>query len=651
MRSQDALEFYRSALKQGHREAKERAAAGLSQYPAVLETVLPDDTFDNYQDLGIIEIPARRIVGVRNAGRITAFTAGFLPLLEEDSEFAYKWMALCDAHLSPEGIREPILCYEYLGNFYVQEGNKRVSVLRYFDAPTIPGNVRRISPPDSNEPHVLAYKEFLDFYRDAGIYDVQYHTPGCYAKLLSHLGKEPGQRWTQREQRTFRAYFQYFKDALAAKKGLTLSPEEALLEWLDIYHFRELGKLSATELKKTVGRLWQDLTVLSSDEPVHVETEPTEAKAGLLNKLISFVEPEHLQIAFVHQMDPETSTWAKGHDEGRKHLEQVFGDKITVRSYFHADSPEETETLLTQAVEDGAQLVFTTTPRLSRATRKAALSYPKVRFLNCSVNVPYSSVHSYYCRIYEAKFITGAIAGAMANNDRIGYIASYPIYGVIASINAFALGAQMTNPRAKIDLRWSCLPGDPIQDFIQAGYQVISNRDVPTLDRKYLQFGEYGTYFVGENGSLTPLASPCWLWGTFYERVVRSIFNGTWEQGKDAQKAMNYWWGLASGVIDVEMSDKLPDSMQYLAQMLRKGLQLGALDPFHRRIRTQSGKVVNDGNLHFTPDALLHMDWLCENVVGAIPDFEQVLPFAQPMLRELGVYKDSIPPEKEEEGL
>ena len=653
MRSQDALEYYRDACKQGQKAVKEYTAAKLPEYPAVLEAILPEGQWDSYQDMGVIEIPAHRIVGTRTAGRTSAFSAGFLPLLSEDSEFAAKWMTLCDAHLSPEGIREPILCYEYLGNFYVQEGNKRVSVLRYFDAPSIPGTVRRILPPESDAPHIVAYREFLDFYRDAGVYDVQYHTPGCYARLLSHLGKEPGTPWNQREQRTFRAYFQYFKDALATKKALTLSAEEALLEWLKVYPFRDLGKLSASQLKKTLDRLWQDLEVLSSDEPVHVETEPVtqEAKSGLLNKLISFVESEHLHVAFVYQMDPQTSTWAKGHDEGRKYLERVFGDKLTVRSYFHADSPEETEALLNKAVEEGAQLVFTTSPRLSRATRKAALTYPKVRFLNCSVNVPYSSVHSYYCRIYEAKFITGAIAGAMANNDRIGYIASYPIYGVIASINAFALGAQMTNPRAKIDLRWSCLPGDPVKNFIEAGYQVISNRDVPTLDRKYLQFGEYGTYFVGENGDLTPLASPCWLWGSFYERVVSSIFNGTWEPGKDSQKALNYWWGLDSGVIDVELSNRLPDSMQYLAQVLRKGLQLGALDPFRRRIRSQSGKIVNDGRLSFTPEALLHMDWLCENVDGSIPAFDQVLPFAQPMLRELGVYKETIPPEKEEEGL
>ena len=653
MRSQEALEYYQDAQKRANKEVKERIAAGFAEYPLVLDDLLGNTQVDAYQNIGVVEIPANRIVGTRSAGRITAFSAGFLPLLDDDTEFAAKWMTLCDAHLSQEGIREPILCYEYLGNFYVQEGNKRVSVLRYFDAPTIPGTVRRILPEESDAPHIRAYYEFLDFYRDSGLYDIQFTTPGCYGRLLSHLGKEPGTAWHQREKRSFRAHYQYFKDALASLKALQLTPEEALLEWLELYSFRDLGRMTSAELKKTLSGLWQDLEVLSSDTPVQVQTEPvtTKAKNSLLNKLISFVDPEHLQIAFVHQMSPETSTWAKGHDEGRKYLEQVFGDKITVRSYFHADSPEEADALLNQAVSEGAQLVFTTTPRLSRATRKAALTHPKVRFLNCSVNEPYSSVHSYYCRIHEAKFITGAIAGAMADNDRIGYIASYPIYGVAASINAFALGAQMTNPRAKVDLRWSCLPGDPVADFIARGYQVISNRDVPTPDKKYLQFGEYGTYFVGECGELTPLASPCWLWGSFYAQVVRSVLNGTWEPGKDSQKPLNYWWGLDSGVIDVEMSDKLPDSMHYLAEVLRKGQQIGALDPFHRRIVAQDGTVVNDGSARFTPEQLLRMDWLCENVIGSIPAFDEVLPFAQPMLRELGIYKETIPPEKEADAL
>jgi basic membrane lipoprotein Med (substrate-binding protein (PBP1-ABC) superfamily) len=296
-------------------------------------------------------------------------------------------------------------------------------------------------------------------------------------------------------------------------------------------------------------------------------------------------------------------------------------------------------------------VVFTTTPQLSRSTLRLAVKYPKVRFFNCSLDSPYSSIRTYYGRIYEAKFITGAIAGAMANNDRIGYIGSNPIFGVPASINAFALGAQITNPRAKIMLRWSCQAGTPQADFFRDGIRVVSNRDVPTQDKMYLNFCNYGTYFLDDDDTLVPLGSPVWLWGKFYENVIRSMLAGTWDKENTHQRAVTHWWGMDSGVIDVKLADHLPEGMKVLADMLRRGLRDNSIDPFRRRIVAQDGTVINDGSRVLTVDELLRMDWLCDNIDGTIPPFEEVLPFAQPMLRELGVYKDSIPPEKEKEDM
>ena len=57
--------------------------------------------------------------------------------------------------------------------------------------------------------------------------------------------------------------------------------------------------------------------------------------------------------------------------------------------------------------------------------------------------MPYPGVRTYYSRIYEAKFLLGVIAGALAEDGRIGYVADGPIFGTPAAINAFALGAQL----------------------------------------------------------------------------------------------------------------------------------------------------------------------------------------------------------------
>ena len=71
-----------------------------------------------------------------------------------------------------------------------------------------------------------------------------------------------------------------------------------------------------------------------------------------------------------------------------------------------------------------------------------AVSYthlPEVKIFNCSVNMSYSSVCTYYARMYESKFLMGALAASMAQCDKLGYIADYPIYGTIANINALSL--------------------------------------------------------------------------------------------------------------------------------------------------------------------------------------------------------------------
>ena len=42
----------------------------------------------------------------------------------------------------------------------------------------------------------------------------------------------------------------------------------------------------------------------------------------------------------------------------------------------------------------------------------------------------------------------------------------------------------------------------------------------------------------------------------------------------------------------------------------------------------------------------MNMDWLCENVVGEIPRYDQLLPKSQALVRVLGLYRDDIPPEE-----
>ncbi|MBR2604603.1 MAG: BMP family ABC transporter substrate-binding protein [Clostridia bacterium] len=635
-------EEYLAALKEGQKEYAKLTDLGKDPGPAVLEELLPEVGKLTVQELKSQEIPMDRIVGTRTRGRTSALTASFLPLLPAESEFAQKWMNLCEANLSETGIRDAILCYEYLGSFYVQEGNKRVSVLKHFGNTRILSDVRRILPERTDDPRIRAYYEFVDFHRATGSYDIQFQKPGEYAKLLAALDKKPGEVWSEEERRRFSARYTYFKEAFTALggQGKDLKCEDALLLWLRVYPYEQLGTMTTKELKESLSGLWQDVQV-TGDDAVQVRTAPEEEQKSLLNKLIS-PAPKRLNVALIYQQDEQISTWTRGHAEGAAYLRAAFPDQVNVREYRHADTAEETLALLDQAALEGADLIFTTTPLLLSATLKAAVKYPKVRFLNCSAGTSLSSVRSYYCRIYEGKFITGLIAGAMAKNDLIGYVASYPILGVPASINAFTLGARMTNPRAKVLLEWSCLEGNAVEKLIARGAKVISNRDVPVPNAYGM--GEFGTWLIDEAGQFSPLASPCWMWGKLYENLVRTVLSGSYDQ-KKAPEAINYWWGMDSGVIDVQMTELVPEGTRTLAASLMNDIRSGALLPFQRAMVSQDGIMRNDGSRDLTTRELLMMDYLMDGVEGTIPSYEELLPMSRALVRELGLHKEDLPPE------
>ena len=54
-----------------------------------------------------------------------------------------------------------------------------------------------------------------------------------------------------------------------------------------------------------------------------------------------------------------------------------------------------------------------------------------------------------------------------------------------------------------------------------------------------------------------------------------------------------------------------------------------------------------DASTTFDTEELIHMNWLVDNVSGSIPAFNEIMPMSRNMIRELGIYKEEIPPQKE----
>ena len=644
MNRQDAMQQFAKALKSGQKYYNACLMKGNYPYPQVLSEILDERMSVGRQPIGTIDIPADRIVGTTTAGRKSAFAGNFMPLLDKDTEFGEKWIALCQAHLGETGIHDPIVCLEYLGRFYVTEGNKRVSVLKSYDAATIPGSVTRVIPAYSDDPTIQIYYEFMQFYQLSRVYDVSFRRPGGYAKLQKALGFEPNHVWTEDERRDFLARFRAFVAAFNRmnEDKLPLDAGDALLLWLQVYSFKDLS-ISVPAISKQLTAIWPDIHLLAMGSPIQVQTEPQQDEKPTLLRTLGIGRPSHLQVAFIHAFDPEKSIWTGAHDQGRKQMEAALGDKVCTAAYV-CQNQNATE-VMEQAIADGAQVLFATTPTLIDACRQIAARHPSVKVLNCSLSMSYAGVRSYYSRIYEGKFITGAIAGAMTPNDRIGYIANYPIIGTPACINAFALGARLTNPRARISLKWSCLPGNHVESFLDEGITVISNREGTTPGTASHLDWEWGTYMVQRHGQLLPLANPCWNWGKFYEQVVSSIFTGSWDAAisKDSDKAVNYWWGMNSGVIGVEMCEDLPAGVRQLADILISGVSRGRIDPFHCRIVDQQGIVRNEGGSYFSPEEIMNMDWLLGSIDGKIPEYDELLPISRELVKLLGLHRDQIP--------
>ncbi len=649
MASLAAFEDYTRAQKMAQREYREKMLAGQYPYLPVLDELLVSAETDAQLPLGLLEIPLSRVVGTKTAGRTAAFAANFMPLLSADTEFAAKWCALCAAHVE-EGIRDPIRCFEYLGRFYVQEGNKRVSVLKYFGALSISANVTRIVPRWSDTPEVRQYFEFLEAWPVVGAYFLQFTQPGGYVRLQKAMGKAPGERWSDEDRAELRGLYAMLEKAYAAAGGAKrrAAAGDVLLILLRVYPYAQLCAMTGPELEKALKSVWDDVLALENPAPVAVSTKPAPPAEGkLLGRLIPAIlaGPEHLKVAFVNERTPQTSSWTSQHEFGRGQLEKTFGSKVTTAAYNGAVPHENDDALVEQAIAEGADVVFTTSPQLAGAALRAAAKHPEVRILNCAMELPYTGIRTYYTRVYEAKFITGAIAGAMAGDDRIGYIASYPIYGVPANINAFALGARMVNPRAKVELSWSCLPGDPMEPFTSRGIAIISGHDSPAIGHPQKEFG---TFQRAADGQPVNLAAPFWHWGQFYENVIRTILDGGWQRDKSGKdgRAVSYWWGMNSGVMDVLLSRELPADVQHLAHILREGVISGAVEPFRCRIVGQDGTVRNDGTHSFPPEQIMHMDWLCDAVVGTVPEYDDLADYAKPMYRMQGVHRDRLPPEK-----
>lgn len=708
---------YLAARRQGLAEVRAAEREGRSPYPAVLDEIIKNEGKLAEIPLGLLEIPLDMIDGTKTAGRTSAFADNFMPILDSKSEFASKWSNLYDSQLE-DGIHDPIKAYEYMTRFYVEEGNKRVSVSRYVGATAIHANVTRVMPRKTDTKAYRVYREFLEYYNVAHLYDVTFTEEGSYRRFAHLLGQTMDRPWADEVIEEIRAGYAVFcqiYEKEGGRKKTNLPDGDAFLIYLRFYPIQSLNDEPRQILSDRIGRLWNEFRVGAQeddekialvempeklpDEAVSVpagafSAEGAKASApsggadqgsrdegrknasgsgkksgadsgksgsedgkkggsdavstltntirGILGSAMpvskkKFTKGNPVHMAFIYSKTPEESPWIYGHELGRNYVENHFNGLVKTLRYDSCATNEETRKAIDAAVAADAEVIFTISPTQMDETLRSAIHYPHVKFLNCSINLSQHAVRSYYGRMHEAKFLMGAVAASVASNHKIGYVADYPIYGIVAGINAFAIGASLIDPKAKIILKWSTdRETDWRKDFEEEGVYVISG---PDFIKPNQASREYGIYQRDMDGPIYNLAAPVWNWGRYYELIVRNILDGTYDEGEQAQdsRSTNYWWGMSAGVIDVILSEKLSYETKKLVDLLRGGIISGQFSPFTGELHSQTELVRDASSRGLSNAEIITMSWLNDNVIGSLPRKDALTEDAEAAVNVAGV--------------
>ena len=644
--------YYKEALKLGQKEVRSRTAKEKNPYLPVLDEIVPPEKALTGIHLGVVQIPVWFIVGTKTGGRVSAFAANFMPVLDEGTEFADKWEALYRSHIS-EGIRDPIKVFEYLNRYYVQEGNKRVSVLKFCGAYSVTAEVIRILPERTNDEKIQLYYEFLEFNRYSKINFIEFTKRGSYQKLMRMMGKSYGEWWTIEEQRRFSSAYYFFEKAYKENGGdkLKITIGDAMLNYIKIYGYPELQNAGDAEISMNLKKMWEDIALIEENETIELKTTPPEEKElkpSVLSMILPIAKPSKLKAAFVYDVPPDKSGWVSDHERGRQYAQTVLGDQAATSVYIVEDEHKQYE-LLEKAVADGNKILFTTSPRMLQASLRAAINYPDIVVMNCSLNISHRYLRTYYTRMYEVKFILGVLAGSLTQSGRLGYVCDYPIYGQIAGINAFALGAQMANPRTKVYLEWSSVKGagEAALALSRRHIHLISSQDTARFTEDTRQ--SFGLSHISHDKT-DLLAVPVWKWGVYYEKMMRGVLDKTIKsEYVNTARALNYYWGMSAGVVDIEYAPALPPSSRRYADFFRSSLISGAGKPFLTPFVTQNGDVIGSRQHELSLEQIIRMDYLAENVIGSIPSYDELNPVGKKTVDMVGVSAAKPRTDKHEE--
>ncbi|MDR1972317.1 MAG: BMP family ABC transporter substrate-binding protein [Treponema sp.] len=327
-----------------------------------------------------------------------------------------------------------------------------------------------------------------------------------------------------------------------------------------------------------------------------------------------------VKVGFVYIGSINDEGYTQAHDRGRLAVQQLGVETLYVEN---VGENSDCETAIRNLIDQGCNVIYTTSFGFMDWTIKVAQDFPNVKFAHCSGYKRADNVSTYFGKIYQARYLSGIAAGYKTRVNRIGYVAAFPIPEVIRGINAFTLGVQQVNPDVSVEVVWTNTWYDPALEkqaaieLLNRGVDVIAQHQDTTSPQIAAQ--EQGAAAVGYNVP-TPnaapqayLTAPLFHWDTFYVDDVKHALAGDWT-------SRAYWEGFSNGTVSLDTltANNDPRAPAAIAEAEAK-IKSGSFDPFTGPLTDQSGVVRVPAGTRMTDLEIWNMDWFVKGVVGVIP--------------------------------
>jgi len=335
------------------------------------------------------------------------------------------------------------------------------------------------------------------------------------------------------------------------------------------------------------------------------------------------VKAEALKVGFIYVGPVGDAGWTFAHDNGRKHIEQKFGDKIKTSFVEKVPEGADAERVIRDLVAQGHKLIFATSFGFGDAMEKVAKDHPDVKFEHATGYKTSENLRVYEAKFYEDAFMAGVVAGSMTKTNTIGFVGSFPIPEVLRNINAFTLGARSVNPKVVTKVVWVNTWFDPPKESEAAQALINQKADVllqNTDSTAVLQTAEKnGKFAFGWDSDMSAFAPKAHLgsaivnWGPYYEKSVNDVLNGTW-------KTADTKWGTKEGANDlIKINDAVPEAAKKRVDEIKAGLKAGTFSVFKGPIKDNSGKVVLEKDVAADDAWKGRINFYVEGVEGKVP--------------------------------